>query len=243
MLDPSIAHAAALIGEPGRAAMLMALVDGRPLPAGELAHIAGLTAQAASNHLAQLVDGGLLAVEREGRHRYYRLADVQVATVLEALAALGGPPRPLRPPRQPQQHALCLARRCYDHLAGRLGVTLAQELEARRILTVAQDRPATLKLYEISPHGQQWFAAIGLDIAAIRPTRRGLARRCLDWTERRHHIGGPLGVCLMQRLVQMDWLARDRQSRAMHVTPAGERGLRDLLDIDMGSLQRAEPAP
>ncbi|WP_218574836.1 helix-turn-helix transcriptional regulator [Reyranella sp. CPCC 100927] len=236
MLDSGIAQAAALIGEPGRAAMLMALIDGRALPAGELAYIAGLTAQAASNHLVQLIEGGLLAVEREGRHRYYRLADVQVATVLEALAALGGPPRPLRQPRLPQQHAFCLARRCYDHLAGRLGVTLAQELETRQILITAPDQPAALKLYDISKHGAGWFTALGLDVAAIKPTRRGLARRCLDWTERRHHVGGLLGVRLMQRLVEMAWLSRDRQNRVMRVTDAGDRGLRKLLNIDVRAL-------
>src|SRR5690242_9217448 len=193
-LGPNIAVPAALIGDPARAAMLNALLDGSARPAGALASLAGLSAQAASNHLARLVEGGLLAVEREGRHRYYRLAGARVAAALEALAGLAPPVPPLREPRSRLARELRLARSCYDHLAGRLGVAVTRALEERGVLADTTDAPVEAKLYAVTKDGTRWLAELGIEVGAIRPTRRGLARRCLDWTERRHHLAGPLGV-------------------------------------------------
>lgn len=230
--EPSIAAVAALIGDVGRAAMLATLLDGRALPAGELAAAAGLSAQAASAHLGRLTDGGLLAVEREGRHRYYRLAGPGVAAILESIAAHAG--HPLRPgtPRHtsPQARALRHARTCYDHLAGELGVAVAAALEARGLLA-----PGEGKRLDVAPTGAAWFAAaLGIDVTALRPGRHGTACRCLDWTERRHHVAGPLGARMLQRCCDLGWLTRLPRSRAMTVTPKGRRAIKQEFGVEAG---------
>ncbi len=195
-MDANIATPAALIGDPTRAAMLQPLQDGRAQPASALAWAAGVTAQAASNHLAKLVDGGLLAVEREGRHRYYRLASAEVAHAIEALSVLATPVRSLEIPRSPKARALRDARCCYGHLAGRLGVRVCEALVDRDLI-----RPAAEKLYDVTPDGRRWFEDLGVAVDGLR-SPRGVARQCLDWTERRHHLAGPLGVKLLEAMTQ-----------------------------------------
>ena len=228
-MEPNIAAPAALIGDPGRAAMLQALLDGRAQPASALAWAAGLTAQAASNHLARLVEGGLLTVERQGRHRYYRLRNAEVAHALETLALLAAPIRALDAPRSPLARALRQGRCCYGHLAGRLGVELARALEDQGHICAADD-----KLYAVSPSGTAWFKQLGIDVAALR-SKRGVARQCLDWTERRRHLAGPLGVALCDRCEALGWIGRDRTSRAADLTPAGREALRERLGLDLNA--------
>jgi DNA-binding transcriptional ArsR family regulator len=232
--QPNVAAVAALIADPARAAILAALLDGRARPAGELAYAAGVTAQTASSHLAKLLDGGLIAVETEGRHRYYRLAGDHVSQVLEMLASIQPPGPVRRKALTPEARRLRFARCCYDHLAGRLGVAVADALIERRIIVAAPD-----KLFEVTAAGRSWFAGIGLDTAAIASTRRGIARQCLDWTERTHHVGGPLGIQLMTILCRHKWLRRASDSRAVHVTPDGQRELKRRLGIELSPL-RAE---
>lgn len=226
-MDANIASPAALIGDPVRAAMLQALQDGRAQPAGALAWAAGVTAQAASNHLSKLVEGGLLRVEREGRHRYYRLASPEVAHAIEALSAIAAPVRSLEVPRSPKARALRDARCCYGHLAGRLGVKVADALVARGLLTPADD-----KLYEIPDQGRAWFGELGIDVA-ILASPRGVARQCLDWTERRHHLAGPLGVRLLATMSERGWLVLEAKGRAVRLTPEGTVALRDLLGVSL----------
>ena len=226
-MDANIATPAALIGDPTRAAMLQALQDGRAQPASALAWAAGVTAQSASNHLAKLVEGGLLAVEREGRHRYYRLASAEVTHVLEALSVLAAPVRSLETPRSPQARALRDARCCYGHLAGRLGVRVCEALVAHDLL-----RPAGDKLFDVTPDGQRWFEDLGVSVSALR-SPRGVARQCLDWTERRHHLAGPLGVRLLEAMTARGWLALEARGRAVRLTPDGARALRDLLGVGL----------
>lgn len=226
-MDANIATPAALIGDPTRAAMLQALQDGRAQPASALAWAAGVTAQAASNHLAKLVDGGLLAVEREGRHRYYRLASAEVAHALESLSVLAAPVRSLETPRSPKARALRDARCCYGHLAGRLGVRVCEALVARDLL-----RPGADKLFEVTPDGRRWFEDLGVSVGALR-SPRGVARQCLDWTERRHHLAGPLGVQLLEAMTARGWLALEPKGRAARLTPEGARALRDLLGVSL----------
>ena len=227
--EPNIATVAALIGDTARAAMLTALVDGRALPAGELAATAGLSPPAASAHLARLTEGGLLTVEREGRHRYYRLAGPGVAGVLESLACLVGQPSPSGVTRRPQARALRHARTCYDHLAGELGVAVAAALEGHALLA-----PAEGKRLDVSAAGTTWFAAVlGIDVAALRPGRHGIACRCLDWTERRHHLAGPLGAQVLRHCCDLGWLARTPGSRAVQLTRSGRDSLRQQLGIDV----------
>ena len=235
-MEANIASPAALIGDPSRAAMLQALMDGRAHPAGALAWAAGLTAQAASNHLARLVDGGLLSVERQGRHRYYRLANAEVAHVLEALAVLAAPVRSLQQPRSPEARALRKGRCCYGHLAGRLGIAVTDALVARGVLELADD-----KLYAVPDAGRAWFGDLGLEPTALR-AKRGVARQCLDWTERRHHLAGPLGVALLSRMVALGWIEADTGSRAVKLTMLGREELRLRLGVDLETMEGREAA-
>lgn len=230
--DPNIATVAALIGDPARAAILMAVADGRALPAGELATIAGLSPSGASAHLTKLLEGGLLALEREGRHRYYRLAEPGVAGALESLALIAPQPSRTAVARSPGVQALRYARSCYDHLAGELGVQFAVALEHRGL--IASAGPG--KRLEVTPAGMAWFEAVfGIDVRKLRPGRHGLARRCLDWTERRHHVAGPLGARLLQRCCELGWLKQTARSRVVQLTHEGRHSLRLQLGIDSRS--------
>jgi len=232
--QPKIASAAFLIGDPTRAAMLMALYDAGALPAGELARAAGVSAQTASTHLAKLLAGGLLACETQGRHRYYRLADAQVAQALEHLAVLDSQPEIRRRSLNREAQGMRFARCCYDHLAGQLGVAVTQALQVRGYI-VAQEQ----KRFEVSAAGAAWFATLGLDVAALKPTRHGVARQCLDWTERSHHLAGPLGVRFMSVLCAAGWLRRSTSSRVIQVTPKGWAGFRQELGISTDVPQAA----
>jgi DNA-binding transcriptional ArsR family regulator len=232
---PAVSSAAFLIADPTRATMLMALADGRAQPAGELAYAAGVTAQTASSHLAKLLAGGLLLVETQGRHRYYRLAGSHVALALENLASIapippGGAVR--RMPRSREARDLQFARCCYDHLAGSLGVAVTQALQDCAFIVAVAD-----KQFEVTQDGMEWFSAMGLDVAALKPTRRGLARQCLDWTERRHHLAGPLGVAFMTQLCAKGWVRRLKNSRAVQVTPKGWAALKEQLGVDERAVQ------
>lgn len=228
--QPNIATAAFLIADPARAAMLMSLLDGRARPAGELAFAAGVTAQTASSHLGKLLAGSLLMVETEGRHRYYRLAGSHVALALENLASIGPADTVRRRPPSREAQRLRFARCCYDHLAGRLGVAVTHGLQARGFLLASAD-----KCYDVTPDGIEWFGRMGVDVGKLRPNRRGLARQCLDWTEREHHVAGLLGVQFMNILCSNGWLRRSESSRAIQVTPKGWAGLKEQFDIEVGS--------
>jgi DNA-binding transcriptional ArsR family regulator len=228
-VEANIAPVAALFGEPSRAAILTVLLDGRALPAGELASIAGINPTAASGHLLKLINGGLLAVHVEGRHRYYRLANEAVATVIEDLAQLSGSPPILRlPTLSPAVRALREARTCYDHLAGQVSVAIAAALERRGWLVRGEG-----KRYEIGNEtGRQWFARHGVDFATIKPGRHGLARQCLDWTERRPHVAGPIGAQLFTCWCERGWLERETvRSRRVEITALGRRKLRQELGL------------
>lgn len=222
--QPSLATAAFLIADPARSLMLTHLLDGEARPAGELAFAAGVTAQTASSHLGKLLAGGLLSVEHKGRHRYYRLAGPQVALALETLAAIG-PTGPVRPkPLSREAREFRFARCCYDHLAGRLGVAVTGALQARGVLLPAAD-----KRYAVPAAGVVWFAGMGVELDRLKPGRHGLARQCLDWTEREHHLAGPLGVQLMRLFCAKGWLHCSGTTRVVKVTPSGWTGLRREL--------------
>lgn len=225
---PSFSGTAFLLADPARAMMLMALLDGRALPAGELAYAARVTAQTASSHLAKLLAGGLVTLEVEGRHRYYRLAGSHVAQALEHLAAIRPQAQIRRRALSAEAQRLRFCRRCYDHLAGQVGVALTRALEDREYLL-----PAGNKRLQVTPAGSEWLAGLGIDLGGIKVSRGGLARQCLDWTERQHHVAGPLGVELMRVLCASGWLRRGRESRAVEVLPKGRRELRAQLGIDV----------
>ena len=183
----------------------------------------------------------MVLVEIEGRHRYYRLARPEVATVLEALLSVAPPIRSLDEPRSPEARRLRAARSCYDHLAGRLGVAIAAAMEAQGLLSVPANAPAG-KLYGLTEAGREWFTELGIAIPASGQMHRPAARRCLDWTERRHHLAGPLGTALLARMVELGWVLRSSGSRAVTVTPAGAKGLRERLGLDWDAAGTAQAA-
>ncbi|MGI8578496.1 MAG: ArsR/SmtB family transcription factor [Nocardioidaceae bacterium] len=240
--DADIARVAALIGDRARARVLMTLADGRALPASVLAAEAGVSASTISEHLARLLDAKLLTAERQGRARYFRLADASVAEALEAIARIS-PPEPIRSLRQgTRAHALRRARTCYNHLAGRFGVTLMTALLDRQILiggdgqhnreAAVDDRlsaPGTDRTYRLTSTGHRELAAFGLDLDAVHRHRPAI-RYCLDWSEQRHHLAGPLGTALTSRLLELDWIHRTSH-RAVLLTQAGQRGLRDTFGV------------
>lgn len=216
---PSLARVAALIGDPARALMLAVLMDGRSRTAGELARAAGIAPPTASGHLAKLVDAGLLAIEKQGRHRYHRLRGEEVAHALETLMALSAPAK--APRAGPAALALRRARTCYDHLAGEIAVELTGRWRADG--WIAADGP-----WRLTGKGQRGFARLGIalpDATARRPP----VRPCLDWSERRPHLAGQLGASLLEALLARGWLRKRRDSRALSVTEAGERALADWL--------------
>jgi DNA-binding transcriptional ArsR family regulator len=225
--DAQTAPVAALVADATRSTILWALVDGRALPACELAQQAGVTAATISYHLEKLIAGHLVSAAKQGRHRYYRLASPTVADVLEALATVA-PPGHARTFREGQAaKGLRFARSCYDHLAGMLGVRITEALVARRCLA-----PPTRGDYELTPAGERLFARLAVDVAGARAARRGFARACLDWSERRHHLAGALGAAWLERLIELRWVERRAHGRAVRLTDSGRRGLREHLGVE-----------
>jgi DNA-binding transcriptional ArsR family regulator len=224
---PDLALVAALVGDATRANILAALLDGRALTASELAYFAHVSPQTASGHLGKLVDGKLLTVLRQGRNRYYRLATPLVAQMLEGIMAVAseGPQR--HRPISKAGEAMRMARTCYDHFAGKLGVGLADSLVERGFLVL------TPEAGEVTERGAAFLGDFGVDLAALRMKRRTLCRPCLDWTERRLHLGGTVGAALARRCFDLGWFARLRDSRALTVTAAGRHGLADVFGITL----------
>lgn len=232
-VEPSFALVGALIGVPARANMMAALMDGRAQTATELAFVAGVTPQTASSHLAKLTEAGLLAVENQGRHRYYRLANPTVAEALEPLTHLTPNQRV---PERRRAHArrvgeLRRARFCYDHLAGRLGVALTDSLLKRRYIRRVESD------FRLGPKGRGFMADLGVDVETAESQRRHFARCCLDWSERRPHLGGSLGAALADRLLAEKWLKRDRKSRKVIITAKGEAALPGAFPGAMAALE------
>src|SRR5438270_1292791 len=215
---PLIAEIAALVGEPARATMLSALLDGRALTASELAFAARITPQTASSHLAKLIEVGLLSVIPEGRHRYFRLASPKVVEMLDGIMAVALENRPRYRPLSRQARELSAARICYDHLAGRLSVDLTNYLTAHEYIVIGDDAEAAV----ITKAGTHFLTAFGIDLSALSSTH--FCRLCLDWTERRPHIAGAVGAALTKRCFDLGWTGRMKHSRAVIVTPPGRRG-------------------
>ena len=224
---PYIAEIAALVGDPARANMLSALMDGRALSAGDLAFAAHVTAQTASAHLAKLVEARLLSVEKQGRHRYFRLASAEVARMLEEIMSVAVARTPRYRPAWMRDEALRSARTCYDHLAGRLGVALAGSLADRRHVLLDEDGG------EVTDEGARFFDELGLDLASTAGKRRRFCRPCVDWSERRPHLGGAVGAALAQRCFDLRWIERVKDSRAVAITPCGHDGFRARFGVEI----------
>ncbi|QGZ61950.1 ArsR/SmtB family transcription factor [Paraburkholderia acidisoli] len=256
---PGLARVAALLADPGRAAMLWALMDGSARPAGELTLVAGLSPSAASGHLARLTEGGLLALDARGRHRYYRIATPEIAAAIEALMNVAQTATPVRPGTQagaradpdagPISHAVAdapggshtgsrpatrpartvpldmrHARTCYDHMAGEVAVQMFERLVDGGLLTRNGD---TL---DVTPAGTARLAGWGVDVPALRARRRRFACTCLDWSERRPHLGGALGAALLDSWTQRGWVERASRPRVLRITPPGQREFDALMN-------------
>ena len=215
----------ALLGDPGRSKMLQALLDGRSRPAGELAHVAGVSPQTASLHLAKLIRGGLLTVAATGRHRYYRLAGRDVARALEAVRLIAPAKKVRARPKESARDVLRRARTCYDHLAGELGVAVTDALIDKRVVAVRGDDIV------VTRSGDAWLRDFGVVMDEAMTARRRFARTCLDWTERRIHIAGALGSAIARRFFDLGWIVRRPHSRALTLTDKGRVGARAVFDI------------
>lgn len=225
-----VAEIGAMVGDPARVSMLAALLDGRALTAGELASVAGITPSTASGHLARLTETGLLAVEKQGRHRYFRLPDAEVAGMLEGMMRLAT--RELAPAKVvrtgPKDAAMRRARTCYDHFAGRLGVAIADALTDRGYVIFDGDSGS------VTDAGIAGLAAMGIsgsdDLASGRG-RRPVCRPCLDWSERVPHLAGRLGAEICRHFMDQGYVRRIGATRALDITPPGQQALMRLFDI------------
>ncbi|MGA7016707.1 MAG: helix-turn-helix transcriptional regulator [Pseudolabrys sp.] len=224
----NLVEVAALVGDTARATMLNALMGGQSLTATELAYCANVSRATASGHLSKLVAARLLTVTRQRRFSYYRIASPLVATMLESIkvvAAIEVPPR--RQPRSANEDALCFARSCYDHLAGRVGVAVTDALVAMGHIVLTDEGG------EVTSSGERFLSAFGAD---LRPrTRRIFCQPCLDWSERRYHIKGLVGARIMDRLLELGWFKRVSNSRALQLTSSGRAGLSEIFQIEINN--------
>jgi DNA-binding transcriptional ArsR family regulator len=227
---PNIVRIAALIGDHARTEVLTALMGGQALTATELAAVAGVTKQTISAHLAKLLDAQLIAVESQGRHRYFRLADDDVVQLLESLMGVAFRTGAVRLRASPREPALRRARVCYDHLAGELSVEIYESL-LRREAFIPSAEGLTL-----TANGKRFFIGAGIDVDAVSVQRRSFCRACLDWSERRHHLAGALGAALLERMLAQRWARRERDSRVVTFSKAGETAARMLFGVADGGL-------
>jgi DNA-binding transcriptional ArsR family regulator len=224
-LNTSIAEIGALMGDPARVNIIAALMAGRALTATELAHIAGVSRQTTSSHLAKLAAAGLLAMERQGRHRYYRLKSARVGRMLEAVMVVAREAPGRHRPSPKVDEELRMARTCYDHLAGRLGVGLADALTAHRHLVMTADGG------QVTASGIRVLGGFGIDVAAAGRRRRAFCRPCLDWSERRPHLAGSIGAALATRCFELGWIKRNQESRAVAITDTGRTGFAETFRL------------
>jgi len=222
---PNIVGIAALIGDHARAEILTALMTGQALTATELAQVAGVTKQTASAHLGKLLEAQLLAVEVQGRHRYFRLADRDVAQLLESLTGVAYRTGALRVRASPREPALRKARVCYDHLAGELGVLVYEGLQQQHVLRNGADGPV------LTARGRAFCLDFGIDLKALQRQRRPMCRVCLDWSERRHHLAGALGTAVLDRCLEQGWARRAKGSRVVAFSAPGEKALRARFSL------------
>lgn len=226
----AIARAGALVGDPGRASMLVALLDGRALTAKELADRAGVTPATASSHLGKLLDAEYVCVQRQGRHRYYRLASADIAAMLESIhlagSKLGAETEGARR-SGPREEEMRRARSCYDHLAGRLGVAIATRLEEARHIRLE------LSGVELTGQGEAVMRRLGIDLDQLRQGGRTFCRTCIDWSERRPHLAGALGAAILERSLALGWVRRREGTRALAISPGGTLGFEQVFGISV----------
>jgi DNA-binding transcriptional ArsR family regulator len=229
----NLVEVAALVGDTARATILAALMGGQALTGSELAYLARVSRPTASEHLLKLTAARLVSVTKQGRYRYYRIASPLVARMLESIIAVAALEVPARyQPRSIRDDALRFARTCYDHLAGEVGVAIADALAARGHVVLGEDGG------ELTQAGAAFLAEFGADLRA--PGKRIFCRACLDWSERRYHIAGLVGAAIWRRCLELGWLVRERDSRALRLTASGCAGLRDTFGLDFNRDRRPD---
>lgn len=227
-LENHFSEIAALIGEKARAKMLWNLLDGRAYTATELAIAADISKQSCSNHLLKLVKADILVVEKQGRHKYYRFSNDRIAQVIESIAFLL-PPKELEQPtkKQSESKGIKYARTCYDHLAGKIAIEITNSMLLSRKIIQHPDS------FEVTRKGEEWLDELDISIAEIGAQKRKFAFPCLDWSERKPHIGGALGAAMLDKLLEKDWIRRKQHSREVIITGLGQTELRQLFSIEL----------
>ncbi|WP_408009899.1 ArsR/SmtB family transcription factor [Pseudalkalibacillus sp. A8] len=224
---PNVAAVAKLISEPSRAVILTALLDGRFHPASSLAYVAGIKPQTASFHLKKMIDANVVRVEKHGRHRYYGLQNHEIAEVLESLLSLAPKVEVKSFKQDSNDKAIRYARTCYDHLAGQLGVKITDSLLDNDFLKPVDNT------FKLTPEGEKFFRDFEIDLGQVRKKRRAYIHKCLDWSERRHHLAGAVGNALLDRLIDLKWIERVPTIRAVKITPTGKSSLKEVFDIEI----------
>src|SRR5579859_1540745 len=215
-VEERFSQLASLIGEPARSKMLWNLLDGRAFTATELALMAGVSPQSASMHLNKLVQAELLRVENQGRHRYYQFSSRDVAYAIEAIANLLPNEKPAARENIASNGHIKYCRTCYDHLAGKVGVSITDRLLKNKLIVPVETN------YEVTTTGRKWFSQLDIETDELKGQRRTFAKKCLDWSERRHHIAGSLGAALLEKMISDDWIRKTKNSRVIIVTAKGE---------------------
>ena len=227
MDEDKFVSTASLLCEPSRAKIVWSLLDGRAYTASELALSADLSATSVSNHLSKLLNGDIVKVDVQGRHRYYSFANPEVAYAVESLANLADKKRSSKSDYQITESEIMYCRTCYDHLAGKIGVLIADKLAERKLI-VLED-----KNFTVTESGSNFFEDFNLDLSTLKKQRRYFAKACLDWSERKYHIAGSLGAALLDKMLEQDWLRRTRNSRAIVITSLGRKGLIDKFELNL----------
>lgn len=225
--SPNVAIVAALVSETSRAAILTALLDGRYHPASDLAQMAGIKPQTASFHLAKMLEANIVTVEKQGRHRYYGIRNQEVAHIIESLLSVAPPVEIKSFKHASENKGLRIARTCYDHLAGNLGVELTVALKNLGVLYEENNA------FYVTEMGEAFFASFQINLEEVKKKRRSFSHKCLDWSERRHHLGGALGKALLERLLELNWVQRAPKTRAIKITNEGKNGLKEIFSIEI----------
>jgi DNA-binding transcriptional ArsR family regulator len=227
-----LANLSGQLADPARAAIVLSLMDGSSQPTGELQAVANISPSSASTHLAKLVNAKVLTVFKRGRLKYYRISSAAVAHAIEALSVIASPGAAVREVARSAINPFSFARTCYDHLAGKLGVEIVSALQGKKIL-----QPAG-QVFEVTDSGYEWLLEFGIDCSVLRAERRLFATQCLDFTERRYHLGGALGAAFLSRMIQLEWLAKSRVPRSVRLTNKGRTELGKKLQLEFSEGQK-----
>lgn len=227
MEEDKFVSTASLLCEPSRAKIVWNLLDGRAYTAGELALASNLSPTSVSNHLSKLLIGEIVKVDIQGRHRYYSFANEEVAYVVESIATLTKGKKTSKPEKHLNKNDIKFCRTCYDHLAGKVGVLIVDKLVSRKIIELKD------KTFIVTNNGNAFFSDFGLDLIELQKQKRYFSKACLDWSERKYHLAGALGAAILDRMLQLDWVRRTKNSRAIIITSIGQSGLRDKFKIKL----------